>query len=232
MPLFIMNETRKKILIDSQKYYFQEAKNRILSNFGDIEKDAENFREEWLRNNACHFDDPADYYENAWDYSVEFYIRLNEMKRRTYLSVLSDMFFEWDKKLRKIHIDVSNTYFRSEKLEKAIWKQSFSELLDLFSVYGWNVNSKIREQLYKYSLVVNVFKHGEGTSFNELIKNYGELFEQGGLSFPRPDGLWVKDVDLNTLSDAIIHFWTDIPQELPDKDDYSVPHWFEKCFDN
>lgn len=102
--LFMMWGPFRESLIKAHAFYVEQARKRLLSQFGDIEAEANKAPEEWLEQTSHLFNpeqhDPGDFYEAAHEAGIEFYELLRDMRRQTRLSVVAGMFHEWDKQLR------------------------------------------------------------------------------------------------------------------------------------
>ena len=73
-PLFYMDGPLRQLLLTSHSFYVEQARKRLLSQFGDIEAEAHKASEEWL-NQASHCfnpdeHDPGDFYEVNLDFSA------------------------------------------------------------------------------------------------------------------------------------------------------------------
>lgn len=239
--LFQIWEPFRQSLIDGHLFYVEQARKRLLSQFDDIEKEADRASDEWLEQNSHRFDpdrhDPGDFYEAANDAGIEFYQLLSDMRDRTRLSVVAGMYHEWDKQLREWMIREINHWHRGDRMKAKIWSVDFGKLADLLESLGWKVRStKYFEKLDACRLVVNVYKHGEGNSLNDLKKNYpeylsdplshiGDLFSD--LDFIDHTHLSVTDEQFQAFSDAIVAFWKGVPENIHEREDISVPDWFE-----
>ena len=102
--LFHMWEPFRASLIANHQFYVDQSRKRLLSQFDNIEPEADKATEEWLERSNSRFDpdrhDPADFYETAHEVGIEFYGLLSDMRDQTWLSVVAGMFHEWDKQLR------------------------------------------------------------------------------------------------------------------------------------
>ena len=91
-------------LISNHKFYVEQARKRLLSQFEDVSGEADKFAEEWLSKADQWFDpdrhDPDEFQEQAYDKSITFYGLLTDMHDQTRLSVIAGMYHEWDKQLR------------------------------------------------------------------------------------------------------------------------------------
>jgi hypothetical protein len=94
----------RQSLIKRHQFYVKQARKRVLSQFENMEEEADKAAEEWLEQSSGRFDpdwhDPGDFYEAANDVGIEFYQLLSDMRNQTRLSVVAGMFHEWDKNLR------------------------------------------------------------------------------------------------------------------------------------
>src|SRR5699024_1799318 len=99
-------------------------------------------------------------------------------------------------------------------------------LLDQYNYY-----SKLNE----CSLVTNVYKHGDGASFDSLRSNYPEYFpvntNYDSLRNASPADLTASNKQLDAFSSAIVSFWEDIPENVYDDDGVKTPNWLKKAFE-
>ncbi|MGB5235360.1 MAG: hypothetical protein WBN85_09345 [Candidatus Macondimonas sp.] len=110
---------------------------------------------------------------------------------------------------------------------------------DLLESFGWNFRSAgYFMALDACRLVVNVYKHGEGKSLDELRNNYPEYlsdpFNGSGGAFSETKyrdhtHLKVSDDQFQVFSDAILAFWRDVPENVVDSQLTDVPDWFGKA---
>ena len=87
-------------------------------------------------------------------------------------------------------------------------------------------------------LVVNVYKHGEGNSLEDLKQKYPEylhdpfLASGGGFSDVEHrdhTDLNVSDEQFQAFSDAIVAFWQAVPENIFKSTANDVPDWFGKA---
>lgn len=88
-------------------------------------------------------------------------------------------------------------------------------------------------------LVVNVYKHGDGKSFQDLKKQHPEYInnifkamdrELDGMGFTDFTDLTVTNAQIEGFSDAIISFWRDVPDNIYEDSDADLPKWFENAW--
>lgn len=238
-----MWEPFRQSLIKGHLFYVEQARQRLLSQFDDIGADADRAAEEWLEQSSQHFDpdrhDPGDFYEAANDVGIEFYGLLSDMREQTRLSVVAGMFHEWDKQLRQwLAREIQHWHWGGNATLK-IWSADFGQIADLLESFGWNFRSAdYFRTLDACRLVVNVYKHGEGKSLDELRNRFPEyLYDPfngsgGALSdtkYRDHTHLKVSDDQFQTFSDAILAFWRDVPENVVDSQVIDVPDWFDKA---
>lgn len=175
--LFNMWAPFRSALIRGHQFYVDQARKRLLSQFDNMEAEADKAAEEWLEQSSDAFDperhDPGDFYEAAHDHSIEFYQLLSDMRDRTHLSVVAGMFHEWDKQLREWLVREMKHWHRGETAASKVWSADFGKIADLLQSFGWNLRSaEYFNTLDACRLVVNVYKHGAGKSLEELKQAY------------------------------------------------------------
>ncbi len=241
--LFQMWEPFRESLVKRQLFYMEEARRRLLSQFEEIEAEADQAAEDWLEVRSQHFypdrDDPVDFYEAANEAGIEFYGLLNEMREQTRLSVVAGMFHEWDKQLRDWLTREIRHWHDGVSVRSKIWSADFGQLADLLESFGWNLrNTEYFRPLDGCRLVVNVYKHGDGKSLDELKSRYPEYLadSRGGLGGDVPDpkagvhtDLNVSDEQWQAFSDAILAFWRSVPESVTESQLTTPPQWFENA---
>lgn len=240
--LFQMWEPFRRSLVAGHLFYVEQAKKRLLSQFSDIEAEANQAAEQWLEENDHRFNpdfhSPGDFEEQAFDAGLEFYELLKAMQARTRLSVVAGMYHEWDKQLHQWMEDQMRGWCSGTKFEKAVWKTTLTNFAELVEPLGWDIRSKpYYIQLDACRLVVNVYKHGNGDSLTQLKQRYPEYLLDSICGRTAPlffDGLSHKDLSVcdyqfQAFSDAIESFWRDVPAELWDHDHAVMPAWLSKA---
>lgn len=241
--LFQMWGPFRQSLIQRHLFYVEQARKRLLSQFGNIEADADQAAEAWLEKSDQYFDldrhDPADIYEAANDVGIEFYGLLSNMREQTRLSVVAGMFHEWDKQLRDWLVREIQHWHRGDNITLKVWSADFQQIAELLESFGWNVcSTDYFRALDACRLVVNVYKHGEGKSLAELKGNFPEYLDgpfsgSGGAfsenKYQDHTHLKVSDDQFQAFSDAILSFWRNIPQNVPESQITDVPDWFGKA---
>jgi hypothetical protein len=233
----------RRSLIKEHQFYVEQAQRRLLSQFADIEADAERAAEEWLEQSGQNFDpdrhDAGDFYEAAQDVGIEFYQLLSDMHEQTRLSVVAGMFHRWDKQLRDWLAREIQHWHSGHSAGTRIWSADFGQIAELLESFGWNVRSTdYFLTLDACRLVVNVYKHGKGKSLDDLRTVFPEYLEDpfdgagGGFSdaaYRDHTHLKVSDQQFRAFSDAIVSFWENVPGNVDDKQMTTVPDWLGKA---
>ncbi|MGM0561700.1 MAG: hypothetical protein ACQETX_11605 [Pseudomonadota bacterium] len=244
--LFQMWDPYRQSLIDGHNFYVEQARKRLLSQFDDIEAEADKAAQEWLERRQHKFDperhEPSSFHEAATDAGIEFYELLSDMRDRTRLSVVAGMFHEWEKQLRDwLAHEIQHWHFGSGTPAR-VWSADFGKIADLLESFGWELRSQAYfSELDACRLVVNVYKHGEGPSLEELKQKYPQHLNDpfSGLSDAVSQTrdlehihLKVSDEQFQAFSDAIVAFWKDVPENVFDSQITEPPDWFEKAIMN
>ena len=241
--LFQMWGPFRQSLIKGHSFYVEQARKRLLSQFDGIEADADRAAEEWLKKSRQHFDpdrhDPGDFYERANDVGIEFYGLLSDMREQTRLSVVAGIFHEWDKQLRDWLAQEIGHWHRGDNATLKVWSADFVQITDLLESFGWKLRTAdYFRTLNACRLVVNVYKHGEGKSIEDLRNNFPEYLDDPLKDFGDTlsdrkyldhTHLKVSDDQFQAFSDAILAFWRDVPESVFDSQLTDVPDWFDKA---
>jgi len=241
--LFQIWEPSRQSLIAGQLFYVDQAKKRLLSQFEDIETEAKKAAEDWLKRNLARFDpdrhDPSDFYEAANDVGIEFYMLQSDMREQTRLSVVAGMFHEWDKQVRAWLVREIQHWNHGNDIVCAVWKADFKQIANLFESMSWPIcSTNYFRALDACRLVVNVYKHGEGMSLDDLKKRFPEylddpLCDKSGapsdLRYRNHTHLKVSEEQFQAFSDAIVAFWRAVPGRISESNVKEIPDWFGKA---
>lgn len=241
--LFQMWGPFRQSLIAGHMFYVEQAKKRLLSQFADIEVEADKAADEWLEKNSGRFDphwhDPGDFNEAANDAGTEFYGLLHDMRDQTWLSVVAGMFHEWDKQFRDWLVREIQHWHHGDTAALKVWSTDFDKIAELLESLGWNISSTdYFRQLDACRLVVNVYKHGKGKSLVDLKQKYPDYFENpfsgsgralSDMELCDQTHLKVTEYQFQAFSDAIVAFWEAVPENIFDSQVKDVPDWFGKA---
>ncbi|GAB2208957.1 hypothetical protein ROS1_57750 [Roseibium sp. ROS1] len=236
--LLYMWDPFRRRLVEELDFFKEQADQRLLSQFENISQEAEAHAQEVYEasgacfNPECH--DAADFVGSAQDAGIRFYELLDDMRRQTIFSVAAGMYHQFEIKLRDFLVREFQKSFSGEKLKQKLWRQEISKIFDLVEGCGWKVrNEPFFEHIDACRLVVNVYKHGDGKSLDELLDKYPKYlrspFNDDNV---RP---WTVGVDYTSLTvgredlcvfhHAFRDFWNSIPVYTHFSDAVGVPEW-------
>lgn len=228
-------------LIANHQFYVAQARTRLLDQFDDatMKADAKRHSDEWLEERSKYFDperdDPGANYEAAYDEHISFYLSLAALRDSTRLSIIAGMFHEWEKQVRDwVGRELGHLGLR-EAVHSAVWSVKIDDLLELFEKCSWPVrDEEFFPQLQRCQLVANVYKHGNGPSFDALKRLAPKLV--GGQERPAffvsaldYSALEVSDDDLASFAEAITAFWRAIPENIFFSQVAGPPKWLENA---
>lgn len=239
--LFHMWEPLRRKIIDDHSFYVEQAHKRLLVHLTDLGNETVRFEKEWLQNNSHLLNpeiyDQSDTYELLRDESIRFQWLLDDMQNNTYLSVIAAIFYEWEKQFKNWIVKEMRAWNHGEALEKAVWKANFKELIELFSKFDWWIESKnYYGALNRSRMIVNVYKHGDGGSLEEIKKSFPELLgaktsdDTTTLEYANYTSLRVDGRHLEECSNAIIEFWNDVPKSIRNTEELNLPKWFVTAY--
>lgn len=221
---FMLDDSVRHALIMRHRFYVQRAKERLLSTFGNISAEADAAAdahwEESSRNFNPDIHDEGEQAEDAQNHGIMFYELLSEMHERTRLSVVAGMFHHWDKAWRRFLVDQLRLpgFVIGVHTRRAVWTMDATQLESFLDALGLKVAAfPGYARLDAMRLVVNVFKHGEGKSMDDLRRAYPEFVPvvNGWVrAFPDDTSMKVTDAHLDEFAAAIESFWLNVPREL------------------
>ncbi|WP_222594631.1 hypothetical protein, partial [Acetobacter oeni] len=224
--LYLWSEARTHH-IALHEFYVEQMRSRILSQFDDLEGQADRHTEEAYQrmSQAPGYSeiDMAAIAEAAYDKGSAHYQTLTGLRKQMLLGGLAGMFHQWDKTVRE-HLERELRHdFDGDKIEKAIWKAPLADVMDVFEQFGWPVKAlPCYAKIDALQLVVNIYKHGKGRSLNQLAKAYGEYVRDPirqwtpeGMAFGLDhEWLTVTDEHFGQFANAIRDFWQEMPERL------------------
>lgn len=239
--LLQMSPDKRRRILAGMEFYLEQAKKRLLASFDPaiMEDDARSYAERHFHASGRHFDpeqhDIADFADAAWEAAADFHIRLIDMRRETMLSVVAGMYHTWEKQLREWLVGEFAHSFDMTRLRKQLWDKKTEQLFELLSGIGLMIKEQSFYPLIdECRLVVNVYKHAEGSSFDELKSRQSRYFGasvRDGILSPHTahSHLEVSIGDTEMFHNAIADFWKFIPDNIPWPHDGTVPDWFAKA---
>lgn len=191
-------------IIERHDFYVDQVRRRVLSQFENIEAEAEQFMEdEYARLGASAGPpiDLSDLADIARERGYDHYALLADLKKQMLLGALAGCYHQWDKELRDFIEHELLHHYRSEDVEKFVWGPDSRTVFQALEEFGWGVTSlSFYADLDAARLVVNVYKHGKGRSAIELCDRYPQYI---------PNPLGTKRVFSSTLLD---HDWLEISE--------------------
>ncbi len=235
-----MSDSRRRTLIESHNFYVEQANSRLLSQFENMETEADEASKAWLESSAQYFDpdrdDEGSFYQRADDVGIQFFQLLDEMRKQTRLSVVAGMFQLWDKQLRMWLVSEMARWHRGEKAPAKVRSADFGMIGDLLESLGWQLKSTaFYQKLDECRLVVNVYKHGDGKSLEELKSRFPPYLldphsypigRSPNLRFRDHTHLQVSDADIEMFATAIVEFWRGAPEDVLSSQVTTLPSWF------
>ncbi|MDH6297459.1 hypothetical protein [Agrobacterium fabrum] len=223
-------------LIHELDFYMEQAEKRILSQFNNIDDEAEAYANDkytqLAETSRPEMYDMGDLAEAAWEEGIEYYEMLDDLRNRTFLSVAAGMYHEWDKQLREwLHRELAHS-FNMDHLGPKIWSVNIDEIFRLFGLWGWDASSEeYFQKIDACRLIVNVYKHGPGASLESLKESYSHYLRIG-LPDANEDA-WLKFADHSHLSvtreyllefhAAFRAFWLSVPENIWWSDQLQIP---------
>ncbi|SDX98591.1 hypothetical protein [Pseudomonas sp. NFACC08-1] len=236
----------REFLIQQHCFYVNEANTRLMSQFDNINADADKAAEAWLERRGELFDPDRDdegaIYEEAESVAIEFYRQLDEMREQTRLSVVAGMFHAWEKNLKKWIVDELRRWGLGSRAIGAVWGADFPKIMELLVSLGWPIQGQsYLAVLNQCRCVINIFKHGDGKSLAELKRDFPKyLIDPVNPKFDLPateiewlnhSHLQVTEAQAQEFSEAIIEFWKNVPENLYEQDGGEPPSWLMKAVD-
>lgn len=137
---FQMWEPFRQSLIEEHRFYIEQGKKKLLSQFENMEQEATEAGELWLREHEHLFDpdrhDPGDFEENAHEESIEYYRLLSDLRDQIRFSLVAGMFHTWDKQLRRWLLDEFRHWGDRKSAEQKLWAVSFTRIEELLDGLG------------------------------------------------------------------------------------------------
>lgn len=236
-----MFEGNRRVYLERHDFYVDQVRARVLAQFRDIDDEARQHSETIYNELAKSPGDGSVDLSEVADYALESgqerYELLHDLKDQTFLGAVAGMYHQWDKDLRdfierELRHDVANA-------RQIAWDQKSSSTLDLLNEFGWDCRAQPFFSLIDACrLVVNVYKHGQGTSLKTLAIEYPEYLKDplatGTESqiFANADDLdyqWltISEPQFDRFGDAFRSFWKEFPERLfltiPDPPDNASP---------
>ncbi|MCR1227551.1 hypothetical protein [Klebsiella quasipneumoniae] len=238
MNTFWLDKLDRRVLLEPHDFYVSQAKQRLLSQFNEISREADEVEEQHYEKLGQFFDpdrdDPADSYEAAHQEGISHFIALDEMRNTVTLAMTASEFHQFDKALRE-KMAREFSHWQPAAVDPLIWSVDFPKLVELLEWTGIDIKSKpFYEKIEACHLLVNVYKHGKGPSHTELANKYPQYYPSytprtgRRHNLPRPEQLKVSEAQFTDIADAIREFWLNIPEFRNESHLRDQPEWFDK----
>ena len=186
-----LSDLNRDYIIKNHNLLLEQFTTRILPHFD------EDYIEEEMEKYA---DDQGLYGDSGHERQIDFGIDLMEMRNRLILSGLVILYHNWEK--------VFFEFIEFELLKK-YFKKPLS-MFDLLNEFEWNIKTQeFYNNLNLLRLVVNVFKHGDGPSYEKLKKLKPIYFPVEHYAC-----LEINMDEFKKLADSIEKFWCKFPKDL------------------
>jgi hypothetical protein len=223
--------SERKLIIEQHDFFVSELISRVFSSFRDISSEADQEAHVHYEALASLPDgygvDLGSAASQAFDRGFELYDSLWEMKRQVTFGALAILYQQWDKGIRTFIERELGFFICRDWLGSAIWEVNLEKIIKFLKNQGWNIKGyPWFAEIDAMRLLVNVFKHGKGQSFDQLCKQYPEyargpfaLFSDDKSGFFKdmyglPDQLEISEKQFQEFADAIRGFWLSFPESI------------------
>lgn len=201
-------------------FFMEQVKSRVFESFFNLEEDADAAANDaWQRfmSQTSHGeDDPGDYVDAATEAGIDFYEYGMKMKKQVTLACLATLYHEWEKDVRShLEREIQRWGYRTAKQDQ-LWTAPVSDILDFLERQGWRIRGRQWYVLLDACrIIVNVYKHGKGSSFNDLKKTYPQYLKCDYQLFEADyESLEITEQEFDELGGAVRQFWQDFPRIL------------------
>lgn len=211
-------------LLERHDFYVAQVKKRVLSFLTDelIEAEADATGEEALEQLGRNWNpdgDPSDAYEAAREAGYSRFELLINLRRDMTLASLATAYNLWERDLRElIERDLGR---QITDAEKHAWRSNRDDIFDILKQFGWDVTAQpFYRLLDACHLLVNVHKHGKGSSFTKLREKFPEYLPTPTKELPfignmiDHNDVVITEAQLDALLGALREFWVAMPQDL------------------
>ncbi|MEL5266007.1 hypothetical protein GVN99_15465 [Serratia marcescens] len=237
--IFYMASFDRDYLLYQYDFYFSQAKKRIFSQFSDLDEAAKEHAEEWYAKAVENFNsdiyDEGDISEEAYNKQIVFYLALEEMGNTVYLSIMSSLYYRWEKDLREWIVKEMLHTFRNGAIKNKVWSLNIPDLIDVLESFGISITSKpFYPKLELFGKVVNVYKHGDGNSFKSLRLSNPEYFQAVNHvedadkhKYINHNDLILSESQFDDFYQVIKDFWMNIPEYTKLSQTKKLPTWLD-----
>lgn len=152
------------------------------------------------------------------------------------------MFHAWEKNLKKWIVNELRRWGLGSRAIGAVWGADFPKIMELLVSLSWPIQGQsYLAVLNQCRYVINIFKRGDGKSLAELKRDFPKyLIDPINPKFDLPateiewlnhSHLQVTEAQAQELSEAIIEFWKNVPENLYEQEGGEPPSWLMKAVD-
>lgn len=232
-------------LIEINDFYLAQSKKKLLSQFESISDEADQYEMQWQVENKDHYSnrDPEDsslFYNAAYEASINYYQNLSDLHENVRFSIIAGMFHRWEKQFRSFLHNESRWWRCIDQVRQDIWSLPVNKLFILFKNDDFDIEDQdFFKDFDACRVLVNVYKHGNGSSFKELCKKYPEFLNenyQGIENHALPYFIYepkfnVRNEDVIKFSEAISEFWRKIPNVKNFENAEDKEEWLKRTFE-
>lgn len=213
----------RQLLLERHDFYVAQVKKRVLAFMTDelVEAEVEAHGDEVYAELGAYASpdgDPSDLYERVHDEQVYRYGLLTNLRRDMTLAALATAYHLWERELREFIEHEVRRYVTDP--DPIVWGNRDG----VFGTLGrldWNVESEPFYRLLEASnLLVNVHKHGKGSSFTTLLEQFPQYVPTPIKDMPfighmvDHNDVVISESQLDELLGALRSFWVAMPQDL------------------
>ncbi|RDF52234.1 hypothetical protein DWA20_05005 [Acinetobacter baumannii] len=232
----------RKNLIEINDFYLEQCQLKLLNQFDNISQEADEYEEKWRIEKESHYfnKDPYDsssLYYDSYDASIIFYQNLSDLQQNVRFSVIAGMYHRWEKQFRSFLHNQSRWWGCTHHVRNEIWTLPVNKLFMLFKTDEFDIE---KQEFFKdfdaCRVIVNVFKHGNGSSYRELCNKYPFYLKEnyhGMENNPLPYFIYeptfnITDDDVVKFSKAISEFWRKLKniENVEDREE-----WLRRTFE-
>lgn len=237
---FFFGSDQRAARLEAHRFYMEQAETRLLSQFEHIGDDARRAADEWEARSRPWVDpdvhDPASFYEEAFDVEVNHFSMLTDLWNQTRLSVVAGLYFAWEKQVRDLLLSEVGRWCPEPKVADAIWHEPTNGIVEF--MVGLNLipsGEPCLGKLDECRLVVNVYKHGGGSSLRELVSAHPEYLARsmGAVDAHAMEYqpylfryLQVDEPQIYAFSEAVVAFWERLVERRFASEVGNLPRWF------
>jgi hypothetical protein len=211
--------------------YVDALARRLLPTFAAISEEADKVESdayERLSSRASEDADPADLAQQAFDESLEYYMRMDDLKQGIINLFAAGLYHAFVQQLLVFHRYALLPFDERDnqallRIDRAI-EELASLGIDVRGIVGWDrIDGELRH-------IANTAKHAEGDSSNRLQRDRPDLFVKPTIGEPlrfigrrtvcQPligEGLYISKEQFESYARDVVDFWGDLARILEER---------------